>query len=113
MKAVTVRYLRARGACADQVDLFIKTFGKKAELTRGNLVKAALVDLDLQWLAIWGQHSGVRYHIFERGCAQARYARDYARAWVHTQSDPDMMVTADRNYAKAVGNALADAWGLP
>jgi hypothetical protein len=47
---ITASWLKEKNACPSQVHLFQKTFGNRARLTRGNLLRAVQVGLDVWWL---------------------------------------------------------------
>jgi len=51
MKTITMQYLKDQQACPEQVELFAEIFGLRAELSRENLLKAALANLNISWLA--------------------------------------------------------------
>ena len=48
---ITVEMLEAKGACADQVELFICYFGRSAEVTLENCLAAAELVLDIERVA--------------------------------------------------------------
>ena len=49
---ISVKDLKAKQACADQVELFEKTFGHgPVNVTKANCLKAAKAGLDFEWAA--------------------------------------------------------------
>ena len=48
---ITIKWLKEKNACSDQVELFKKTFGEKATLNLPNLKKAATSGLNIDWFA--------------------------------------------------------------
>jgi len=48
---ITAEMLRAKGACADQVEKFRKTWPNGATVTKANALKAAKLGLDNEWVA--------------------------------------------------------------
>ena len=48
---ITAKMLRGRGACKDQIDTFEQTWPDGAELTLDNLIRAAKLDLSIEWFA--------------------------------------------------------------
>ena len=51
IKVVTLKWLRRHEACEDQVAIFTKEWGEKAELTEANLLRAVELHLNIDWLA--------------------------------------------------------------
>lgn len=79
LPTITLRWLRARGACPDGRARFVQVFGKEARLapSRDALRKAAQTGLDLLWLyRKLGGDSSTRV-IVDRICCDAK------EAWRH------------------------------
>jgi len=47
---ITLDMLRPHGACSDQQELFVDTFGQSAKLTRRNWARAIKVGLSVSWM---------------------------------------------------------------
>ena len=48
---ITARLLRSKGACPDQVAIFVKEWPEGAEVTLPNCLRAAELGLDFDWAA--------------------------------------------------------------
>jgi hypothetical protein len=71
---ITAKRLRAMGACKEDVDLFVETFGERAVLTERNAQKARDADLCLHWFLITIETADANYDIIPEAC-------DYGHAW--------------------------------
>ena len=49
---ITRKLLEGKKACGDQVDIFTKEWSEECEVTKANLLRAAVLHLDLDWFAI-------------------------------------------------------------
>jgi len=113
-KAITVRWLKRRYACADQIKQFRLVFGNQAELTRTNALLAASAGLDMDWLAsrllsvtaqrTYAEAVATAQHTYAEAVATAR--RTYAEAVATAQHTyAEAVATARRTYAEAVATA--------
>ena len=105
-KAITVRWLKARGACKDQLELFGRVFGQSAELTRTNAIRAAEAGLDLDWLAGQLLDAPLRAE-YKRvtAAARAEYERVTAAAWAEYER---VTAAAWAEYKRVTAAALAE-----
>ena len=89
---LTVEYLKAKDACADQVDLFAATFPAGMLLTEENLLTAARAGLNLHWAA---------FHLLP---APASKAYDEATATAYKVYN-EAIAQADKAYREAIAPA--------
>ena len=90
---ITLRNLKAKGACEEQVALFKETFGQSVEVTEETCDKAVKAGLDFNWasanllsrtqLAEYDRVQGLARAEYERvqGPALAEYQRIRGPAW--------------------------------
>jgi hypothetical protein len=104
MTVVTATMLRALNACADQIDLFLATFGEEAELTPENVRRAHEAGLDVVWMATYRERSEFERvwndayveFVLARGVTYADYERirdsacaEYDRVFGATEGERD------------------------
>ncbi len=100
-KEITRRWAQRHDACPEQVELFTKEWPDGAELTRDNLLRAADLGLDVDWLA--EEILGDRYwdELWERLHEHhARYCNGL------------LTVRRYRTYHRHAARVLADVLGL-
>lgn len=87
---ITAKWLQEQGACTQEVARFKKLWPRGLRLTRDNLVKVAIANLDVSWL-VWhmpgvtdqqkrdfgfasGAASDVEYNLYEKGMRISKLA---------------------------------------
>jgi hypothetical protein len=73
-KTISVQWLKSQEACKEDVELFERTFGERARITKRGLVAAAAAGLDLLWLAGHLGKDALAEYEYRRVTAQALWA---------------------------------------
>jgi hypothetical protein len=106
-KRITVTWLRRRSACEDQISIFKGEWPQGAILSRENLLRAAELGLDLDWLAQEILNAPL-WEAYEKAYAPLReaYEKAYAPLWEAYEKAYALLREA---YEKAYAPLLADA----
>jgi hypothetical protein len=123
LRTITVRWLRERDACKDQVAIVKKEWGTgEIPLSRENLLRAAALGLDLGWLAATLDLSAEAWRVYDEAIAEPKrvYNEAIAEPWrVNKEAiaAPKRVykeaIAAPRSiYKEAIAEALAAALGV-
>ena len=128
---ITADWLREQGACNDQVAIVAREWPVGARITRKNLSRAAMLQLDIHWLAQFLDTKVQCKYTKNMAPAGRRYDKAVAAAWrryekaalmawfAHEKTEVAFCLynktatTAWRVYREARVTALANALGLP